>query len=390
MARTDPEPDSQPDANPGARPDAPPGAPTDAPSDATRDSGPPRPNSRVTIHDVARAAGVTIGTASKALNGRGQLRPATRERVLAEAARLEFRPNELVRSLLRGRTFTVGVLTTDHVGRFSGPVTAGIEDALSEAETLVFVCTVRDDPDRERKAIDGLLAKQVDGIIVTGRRVDPRPPINLGRSHTPVVYAYTQTADPTTLCVVPDETQGSALVTEHLLRAGRRSFAHITGPEHFLAVDLRLDGMRASLAAHGLSLPPDHVLCGPWSERWGAEAIVRLIERDPTIDAVVCGSDQIARGAITALQARGIQVPEQVAVVGFDNWVVMAEAVQPPLTTVDLKLHEIGREAGRNLLAMIDGEPRAGIIRTPCHLVVRESCGARLISSPSRTEPSPV
>lgn len=337
-----------------------------------------RPNPRATIHDVARAAGVTIGTASKALNGRGQLRPATRERVLAEATRLEFRPNDLVRSLLRGRTYTVGVLTTDHVGRFSGPVTAGIEDALGAAEILTFVCTVRDDPDRERKAIDGLLAKQVDGIIVTGRRVDPRPPINLGRSRTPVVYAYTQTADPSTLCVVPDETAGAAAVTEHLVRAGRRSFAHITGPDYFLAAHLRHDGMRASLAAHGLDLPTSQVLFGPWSEQWGATAMARLLETDGGIDAVVCGSDQIARGAVTALRELGVRVPDQVAVVGFDNWRVMAEAVRPPLTTVDLGLHEIGCEAGRHLLAMIDGEQPAGIVRTPCQLVIRESCGTLL------------
>lgn len=335
------------------------------------------PNSRATIHDVARAAGVTIGTASKALNGRGQLRPATRDRVLAEATRLEFRPNDLVRSLLRGRTYTVGVLTTDHVGRFSGPVTAGIEDALGAAEILTFVCTVRDDPDRERKAIDGLLAKQVDGIIVTGRRVDPRPPINLGRSRTPVVYAYTQTTDPATLCVVPDETRGSAAVTEHLVRAGRRSFAHITGPDHFLAAHLRHDGMRASLAAHGLDLPDSRVRFGPWSEQWGAAAIARLLETEAGIDAVVCGSDQIARGVVTALQELGSRVPDDVAVVGFDNWRVMAEAARPPLTTVDLGLHEIGCEAGRHLLAMIDGEQPAGIVRTPCQVVIRESCGAQ-------------
>jgi LacI family transcriptional regulator len=336
-------------------------------------------NPRATIHDVARAAGVTIGTASKALNGRGQLRPATRERVLAEATRLEFRPNDLVRSLLRGRTYTVGVLTTDHVGRFSGPVTAGIEDALGAAEILTFVCTVRDDPDRERKAIDGLLAKQVDGIIVTGRRVDSRPPINLGRSRTPVVYAYTQTTDPTTLCVVPDETRGAANVTEHLVRAGRRRFAHITGPKHFLAAHLRYDGMRATLASHGLDLPSSRVLFGPWSEQSGAAAIARLLagEAGAGIDAVVCGSDQIARGVVSALQELGVQVPDQVAVVGFDNWRVMAEAVRPPLTTVDLGLHEIGCEAGRHLLAMIDGERPAGIVRTPCHLVIRESCGTQ-------------
>ena len=140
-----------------------------------------------TIRDVARAAGVSVGTASKALNDRGRLRAETRERVRAEAERLDFRPNDLIKSLLRGRTFTVGLITTDYFGRFNMPVIAGIEDALGAAEILVFLCNVRDDPERERHVVASLIAKQVDGIIVMGRRTDPRLPISVGRSGTPVV-----------------------------------------------------------------------------------------------------------------------------------------------------------------------------------------------------------
>src|SRR5579884_1135490 len=119
-----------------------------------------------TIHDVARLANVTIGTVSKALNGRGHLRPETRDRVREAAEQLGFRPNDLVHSLLRGRTYTVGLITTDSYGRFSIPVLTGIEDALGAARISVFLCNAHDDPERERGHVDALLAKHVDGIIV--------------------------------------------------------------------------------------------------------------------------------------------------------------------------------------------------------------------------------
>ncbi len=125
--------------------------------------------SPVTIHDVARAAGVSVGTVSKALNGYGQLRAETRSAVRAAAERLGFRPNELAQSLLRKRSFTVGLISTDSYGRFSIPVLEGIESALEPARLSVFLCRA-DDPVRERRHVDALLAKRVDGIIVTGRR----------------------------------------------------------------------------------------------------------------------------------------------------------------------------------------------------------------------------
>jgi LacI family transcriptional regulator len=328
---------------------------------------------RPTIRDVALGAGVTIGTASKALNGRGQLRPETRQRVLAEAARLEFRPNDLVKSLLRGRTYTVGLLTSDFSGRFTMPLLAGVEDALGAAEILVFLCNLRDDPAREERVVASLLAKQVDGLIVTGRRTDPRPPLPLGRARVPVVYANTRVDDPAALCLLPDDAGGARLAAAHLLAAGRRRLAHVTGPAHWDAVRQRLAGLTAVLNEHGLDLPPTRVASGPWTEAAGYAAADRLLAADPAIDAVFCGSDLIARGLLDALRERGRRVPEDVAVVGFDNWAIVAEAARPPLTTVDLELHELGRAASAELLAMVAGEARSGTRRLPCRLVVRES-----------------
>jgi LacI family transcriptional regulator len=338
------------------------------------DSGPPRMQPP-TIRDVARAAGVSVGTASKALNDSGRLRPETRERVRREAERLEFRPNDLIKSLLRGRTFTVGLITTDYFGRFNMPVVAGIEDALGAAEILVFLCNVRDEPERERKVISALLAKKVDGIIVMGRRVDPRPPIGVGQTGTPVVYAFSRVTDPEALCLLPDDAQGARLAIAHLLASGRRYLAHITGPADREAVVARRAGMTAALATHGLNLPDERVLYGDWAEQWGYEAVGELLARDSEVDAIFCGSDIIARGVTDGLRERGRTIPGDIAVVGFDNWEIIAEQTRPPLTTIDMNLHDLGRAAAERLLAKVDGNVEAGVVRLPCTLVVRESSG---------------
>ena len=327
----------------------------------------------LTIRDVARAAGVSVGTASKALNDRGRLRPETRERVRREAERLGFRPNDLIKSLLRGRTFTVGLITTDYFGRFNMPVVAGIEDALGSAEILVFLCNVRDDLERERQVISALLAKKVDGIIVMGRRIDVRAPIDVGPSRTPVVYAFSRVTDPEALCLLPDDAQGARLATEHLLAVGRRALAHITGPRDREAAVSRHKGMRSTLAGHGLDLPHARVLYGEWTEAWGYAAVGRLLAQEPAVDGIFCGSDIIARGVLDGLRERGKRVPADVAVVGFDNWEILATQARPPLTTVDMNLHDLGRAAAERLLARVEGEASAGVIYLPCSLVTRAS-----------------
>lgn len=327
-----------------------------------------------TIRDVARAAGVSVGTASKALNGQGQLRTETRARVHRVASDLGFRPNDLMQSLLRQKSFTVGLISTDSYGRFSSPLMEGIEDALGAAQFSVFLCNASDDPVRERQHIESLLSKRVDGIIVTARRTDPRAAVDLGVVGVPILYAYTQTNNPDDLCLLPDDAQGGRLATEHLIRAGRKQIVHITGPEKFLAVRERRAGYEAALNAHGLRLKHS-VFSGPWSEAWGYEAVSQLLERDRDVDAIFCGSDQIARGAVDALRERGVGVPDKIAVVGYDNWEIIAAATRPALTTIDMNLHELGRLAATKLLALIDGHKDSGVQRFPCRLIARASCG---------------
>jgi LacI family transcriptional regulator len=232
------------------------------------------------------------------------------------------------------------------------------------------MCDTRDDPERERRYIEMLSARRVDGLIVTGRRIEPRPPVQAGPG-IPVVYAMTQ-PDDGGAAVLPDDEGGGRMAAEHLLAIGRRRIAHIAGPERFLAARLRTRGFSAALAAAGVE-PCGAVRYGEWSERWGREAAGQLLADRP--DAIFCGSDQIARGVADTLRAVGRRVPEDVALVGFDNWAPMALGALPPLTSVDMCLEDVGRVAAGHLLAAIGGEQRRGVYKVPCRLVVRESSG---------------
>lgn len=333
---------------------------------------------RLTIRDVARQANVSIGTVSKALNNNGSLSAETRARVIAVAKALGFQPNDLAHSLHRGQTFTVGLISNDNFGRFSIPIMEGLEEHLSDSRISVFMCNAADDPEREALHIESLLKKRVDGIVVTARRVDARRTLDTGSSGIPVIYAFSQADDPHAHCILPDDEGGAALATEHLARLGRRRIAHVTGPERFQAVRDRRDGYREALQQAGLMEPEGYYLPGVWSEGWGREAVAQLFRSSATApDAIFCGSDQIARGVADALRERAIRVPEDVAIVGFDNWEVIAEATRPPLTTVDMNLKELGRETGRRLVEMVAGAELHGVMPIPATLIVRESCGAR-------------
>jgi LacI family transcriptional regulator len=339
----------------------------------------------VTLRDVAQRAGVSIGTASKALNGGGKLSDETRERVVACARELGFRPNDLAQSLHRGQSFTVGAISNDSFGRFAMPIMQGLEECLSDRSMSVFLCNAFDDPVREARHVESLLGKRVDGIVVTGRRGDLRRPLQVHARGLPVVYVYSQIEDSSALCLLPDDEGGAALATAHLAGLGRLRIAHVTGPERFEAVRMRRAGFHEALARAGLAAPAAPILCGDWSEAWGHEAVERLFAHArPAPDGIFCGNDQIARGVVDALRERGVGVPDDVAVVGFDNWLIVAEACRPPLTTIDMNLKQLGREAGQRLIDLIAGKPHAGVHRLPCNLVVRASCGAHEPGSPHR------
>ncbi|MEU7893981.1 LacI family DNA-binding transcriptional regulator [Nonomuraea sp. NPDC049152] len=322
---------------------------------------------------MASLAGVSIATASKALNGSQDVRASTRDRVPAAAQELAFQPNALARGLLSGQTRTVGLLPSDSVGRFGIPVLLGAEDAFGAGEMAVLLCDARGDAIREQHHLRALLSRRVDGLIVVGESTNPRPSVSKNLP-VPVVYAYGPSDDPADVSFVPDDVGASVMAVRHLLAMGRSGIAHVTGPATYKAAQDRAEGVRLALALAQAGLAQaGEALFGAWSQRWGRHAAEMLLMAQPDIDAVFCGSDQIAAGFVEAARERGRRVPDDIAVVGYDNWEVLSTETRPALTTVDMNLESLGRTAAQHLFAAIEGRATPGVHRVPCTLVIRDS-----------------
>lgn len=325
---------------------------------------------RATIYDVAKAAGVGVATVSKALNDTGRVSQVKRDAIKQIAKDIGFRPNALARGLQSSRSFAVGLLTNDSYGRFTLPMMAGVSRSLVNHEISVFLSAIdEDDPKSAQAHVEALLDKRVDAIIATGKRGDRRLPVDLTGLNIPVVYAFAE-GMPDAVTLLADDEQGARLAVEHLQAQGRVRIAHVTGPATFLAARQRAEAYRS------LTGEPFPVVHGDWSEAHGHAAVDQLWQGATRPDAIFCGNDQIARGVADALRERGVRVPDEVAVVGFDNWEIVAAATRPPLTTVDMQLNELGRTAGQIVRALAEGEDVSpGIRKLPCRLVVRQSCG---------------
>jgi LacI family transcriptional regulator len=326
----------------------------------------------VRIVDVAAASGVSISTVSKALADRPEISSATRRRVREMADMMGYRANGAARRLRSGTTHTVGLLTLDSLGRWNMPVLLGVEDAFGSERMSVLLCDARGDSIRARHHLQTLLEHGVDGIVALADSTNDRP--SLGHDMgVPVVYAYGPSADPRDYSVIPDDAHGAVLAVSHLLDLGRHRVGHITGPSSYEAANTRAHATQEFLAASGLSLAGGRVYGGEWSEQWGRIAVDLLLRDAPETDAIFCGNDNIARGVCEILRDRGIRVPEDVAVIGFDNWDVVVSSSRPPLSSIDMVLEEVGRTAARALFSAINGDPIAGVHRLPCRLVMRES-----------------
>jgi LacI family transcriptional regulator len=326
-----------------------------------------------TLIEVAKRAGVSLTTASKAINGKDRVSDETRARVVAAARELSFTPNPIARGLTTGRTSTVGLIIADSLShRFAVPVMLGAEAALSEIDLSMITCDARGDQGRSRELALMLAARKVDGILVIGDNNAVTASVTRDVD-VPVVYLYGESDNAQDVVHTPDDRGGIGTVVEHLVSIGRRRIVHLTGPKRATAVTQRVAGISAQLREHRLKLAAP-VMYGEWSQRWARAATATLLEKVPDVDAVLCGSDQIASGVLVALDELGRRVPDDIAVTGYDNWRVFALETVPELTSVDMNLEALGAAAARELFAMIDGAPReGGVRRHACELVVRGS-----------------
>ncbi len=335
-------------------------------------------SANVTILDVAKLAGVSKSTASKALNNQNYVSEETRHRVLAAARKLNFSPNQVAQSLKRKRTFTIGLITDDLEGLFTTAMLRGVEEASSSKNFNVMLCNSFGDASREKSHLEMLLTRQIDGIILlSGYRVRERGSPALEIGEVPVVYLYQYSNVMAAPCVVPDDFGGAALGTRHLINAGRRRIAFINGPAHYEATHQRLDGYRHELETAGIRFDPALVVTSrKWHQNYGYDAAHHLMAASQPPDAIFCASDSLAIGALDALHELDYQIPQNVSIVGFDNRPHSAHQ-RPPLTTVALPFQEMGKLAGELLIdSILNGTHDSTLHRVPCYLVQRQSCGA--------------
>jgi len=327
---------------------------------------------QVTMRDVAAVAGVSVSTVSRALKGSGRMAEGTRRRILEAADRLDFHPNALAQSFATGRSLTVGILTHKAAGTFATPVITGIMQTLSQHDIAVVVYDDQSNPASRPENLRRLRARHVDGVIVVGDGTDHSFHSVAHALQVPVVYAFAVSEDPRDQMLLPDDRAAGVLAAEHLLAMGRTRIAHVTANASSRAVRERTEGFVGRLEEHGLELaaPVQH---GDWTRAWGTAAGELL---DPaTIDAVFCGNDFIALGLVPSLVRRGIRVPDDVAVIGYDNWAKFG-LLDTFLTTIDPQLDLLGQRAAGRLVEAATGEPRAGVETTEVTLVPGVSSGA--------------
>jgi LacI family transcriptional regulator len=337
--------------------------------------GPRQGTGPVTLADVARAAGVSVATASKALNGRAQVRESTRRKVEEAAAALSFTPNFFAQALNSSRTGTIGMVTSDLDNRFVLPILLGAEDAFGKGSLSVLLADARDDALREQMHLQSLLTRRVDGLLIVGRTTNPRPPAPV-MAGVPVVYVYAPSTGEGDVSFTPDNVMAGRLAAEHLIAQGRTRIALVNGESSYAAARDRAEGVMAALAAHGLEPVGGSSLYGQWGEAWGRDCARLLVRGGDPVDGIIGGSDHIARGVLDTLRDEGRDVPGDVAVIGFDDWDLLVREARPPLSSVAMELEHLGRVAAQRLVDMIDGETIAGVSREPVRVVARESTGA--------------
>lgn len=326
-----------------------------------------------TLADVAREAHVSLSTASKALNGTDRVSAETRRLVARTAVRLGYVKRGGPSSRRRSRL--VGLITSDAEGRFSLPLLAGVEDTLGAASHAVLLMSSRGQPQLERSHIDLLASHGIDGLIVVGDSTEPRQPLPPSvTTGLPVVYAYSPSLDRRDCSVICDNIGAGRQAIEYLIGMGRHDIAIVGGADTSQASRDRTSGALETFLLYGLQ--PVALLSDRWSEEWGLQAAGALLDRCPRLDAVYCLSDEIARGMVEGLMAAGRRVPQDVAVIGHDDWTVFALNEHPTLTTFDNNIGILGKTAAQLLLDALRGRPHHGIAAIECPIVPRESTEA--------------
>jgi DNA-binding LacI/PurR family transcriptional regulator len=309
---------------------------------------------RVSIKDIAKAAGVSHSTVSRALSDSPLVSDETKARIQRLAQEMGYSPNTLARSLVTRQTYTIGVVVTTIADPFVAEVVQGIEATAHDYNYTVILCSSGAQPEREIAAVEMLRSKRVDGVIVTSSRIGALYLEHLERIGAPIVLInnHNESSGRYTFTVTVDNRHGGYLATEHLVQLGHRRIAYVTAPaDHSSDLD-RMAGYRQALIAAGIEPDPALIVTGNGRADGGERALQALIELGEPPSAVFCYNDMTAIGLMSAARQVGLSVPRDMAVVGFDD-IPFASYFYPPLTTIAQPKVEMGRLAMKMALSLM-------------------------------------
>jgi len=334
---------------------------------------------KTTIEDVAALAGVSRQTVSRVVNDRDLVADETRARVLAAIEELDYRPNASARSLASRRTYVLGIVTADFSDYTHACIIEGAEAEAQSQGYLFFVSSAEHGPDGEPLHSPLLSQRQSEGLLIVyhGSDHDTYAIFEDIPHDLPVVtIGYAENREGVATVSITNA-RGARQATSHLLSLGHRRIAHITGPPKMHESISRWLAYTQTLREAEI-VPDDRLIAeGDWSSASGYRATIELIERGVDFTAIFVQNDRMAMGVLQALRERGLRVPEDMAVVGFDD-IPSARYFSPPLTTIHHPFRELGRTGTRLLIELVNGRPApTERVRLGTSLVVRHSCGAR-------------
>lgn len=337
----------------------------------------------MTIAEVARLAGVSTASVSRALSGSRPVSPETARKVRRAAAEVGYSVNSIGRALRSNRTDTIGMVVPKISNPFFTSLVECVEHALGRHGQQLFLCDSRSDPEVEAERLRSLVARSVDGIVVSPAHGTASAYAVLEAARRlPLVQLDRYVGGTSTDWVGVDDVAAMRLVLDHVHATGARSAAFVGSRTTHSSSEQRLTGFHKRAAELGMSVRDQWCLLGDYSIPWGEQAVSRLVERGEVPDAIVCADDLIALGVTRACRVHGISVPEDVQVTGYDN-IEFSRLSEPPLTTVDQPKKQIAQEAVRMLNAASSARAEnAEEFRTAAHialiprLVVRESTRA--------------
>jgi LacI family transcriptional regulator len=335
---------------------------------------------KITIKEVAKEAGVSIATVSRVINGKDRIKPSTKERVEDAILKFNFSPDQIARSMIGKETKSIGLLVPQLSNEYWALLAEVIEEELWRQGYTLWLCTsstLEDSLKKEMAVIDSFIQRKVDGIIYSSYSgTDEHFPAFIDKlKQCPVPLVAFEQRIPGISQIHGDHLHGAMDAVKHLIQLGHRRIAYIGGP---LVSPERELGYRNAHTLHNLAVDEGLISRGEPIFRFGNQAMRELLESRQHFTAVFCGNDLIALGAIQALENAGVRVPDDVAIVGYDD-IHIASLFKPALTTVRQPLKEMGRTLVEKLLSLLE---TGNVSNQPCHLVfpmelvIRDSCGA--------------